>query len=65
MDGYTATQAIRSLTDPGLAGIPIIAMTANAFHEDIKNAEKAGMNGYIAKPLDIQDMKATLQRVLK
>ena len=40
-------------------------MTANAFHEDIKNAEKAGMNGYIAKPLDIQDMKATLQRVLK
>ena len=65
MDGYTATQAIRSLTDPGLAGIPIIAMTANAFHEDIKNAEKAGMNGHIAKPLDIQDMKATLQRVLK
>ena len=65
MDGYTAAQAIRALPDPGLAGIPIIAMTANAFQEDIKKAEEAGMNGHIAKPLDIPDMKATLQRVLK
>ena len=65
MDGYTAAQAIRALPDPGLAGIPIIAMTANAFQEDIKKAEEAGMNGHIAKPLDIPDMKSTLQRVLK
>ena len=65
MDGYTAAQAIRALPDPGLAGIPIIAMTANAFQEDIKKAEEAGMNGHIAKPLDIPDMKATLQRVLQ
>ena len=65
MDGYTAAQAIRALPDPGLAGIPIIAMTANAFQEDIKKAEEAGMNGHIAKPLDIPDMKATLQQVLK
>ena len=68
MDGYTAAQAIRALPDPGdpgLAGIPIIAMTANAFQEDIKKAEEAGMNGHIAKPLDIPDMNATLQRVLK
>ena len=65
MDGYTATRAIRNLPDAGLAGIPIIAMTANAFQEDIKKAEEAGMNGHIAKPLDIPGMKATLQRVLK
>ena len=65
MDGYTAAKAIRSLPDPGLAGIPIIAMTANAFQEDIRKAEEAGMNGHIAKPLDIPRMKATLQQVLK
>ena len=65
MDGYTAAKAIRGLPDAGLAGIPIIAMTANAFQEDIKKAVEAGMNGHIAKPLDIPDMKATLQHVLK
>ena len=65
MDGYMAAKAIRDLSDTGLAGIPIIAMTANAFQEDIKKAEEAGMNGHIAKPLDIPAMKATLQHVLK
>ena len=65
MDGYTATQAIRKLENPELAGIPIIAMTANAFQEDIKKAEEIGMNGHIAKPLDIPNMKATLHQVLK
>ena len=65
MDGYTATKAIRSLSDTGLAGIPIIAMTANAFQEDIKKAEEVGMNGHISKPLDIPGMRATLQQVLK
>ena len=65
MDGYTAAQEIRNLPDTRLAGIPIIAMTANAFQEDIKKAEDVGMNGHIAKPLDIPDMKATLQRVLQ
>ena len=65
MDGYTAAQAIRGLPDPALAGIPIIAMTANAFQEDIKKAEAVGMNGHIAKPLDVPSMKATLQKVLK
>ena len=65
MDGYTAVQAIRGLPDVRLAGIPIIAMTANAFQEDIKKAEEVGMNGHIAKPLDIPQMKATLQQVLK
>ena len=65
MDGYMAAKAIRSLPNTGLAGIPIIAMTANAFQEDIKKAEDAGMNGHIAKPLDVPSMKATLQQVLK
>ena len=65
MDGYAATLSIRNLPDPGLAGIPIIAMTANAFQEDIKKAEDVGMNGHIAKPLDIPAMKSTLQQVLK
>ena len=65
MDGYMAAQAIRDLPDPVLSGIPIIAMTANAFQEDIKKAEDVGMNGHIAKPLDIPSMNATLQRVLK
>jgi len=65
MDGYMATQAIRNLPDTRLAGIPIIAMTANAFQEDIKKAEEIGMNGHIAKPLDIPNMKTTLQQVLK
>ena len=64
MDGYTATKAIRDLPDEGLAKTPIIAMTANAFQEDIKKAEEVGMNGHIAKPLDIPSMKATLQQVL-
>ena len=65
MDGYMATKAIRDLPDPVVAGTPIIAMTANAFQEDIKKAEEYGMNGHIAKPLDIPSMKATLQQVLK
>ena len=65
MDGYMTAKAIRDLPDGRLAGIPIIAMTANAFQEDIKKAEESGMNGHIAKPLDIPAMKATLQKVLK
>lgn len=65
MDGYMATKAIRDLPDPVVAGTPIIAMTANAFQEDIKKAEEVGMNGHIAKPLDIPSMKSTLQHVLK
>ena len=65
MDGYMATKAIRNLPDDRLASVPIIAMTANAFQEDIKKVDEIGMNGHIAKPLDIPSMKATLQHVLK
>ena len=65
MNGYEATKAIRALSDPALANIPIIAMTANAFKEDIKAAKDAGMNSHIAKPLDVPQMIATLTEVLK
>ena len=64
MDGYTATKAIRALPNPALSEIPIIAMTANAFQEDIRTAEEAGMNGHIAKPLNVTTMMSTLERVL-
>ncbi len=65
MDGYTAARAIRSLDRPELAGIPIIAMTANAFREDVLAAEEAGMNGHIAKPLDADKMIAVIRETLK
>ena len=64
MNGYEAARAIRSLKNPTLANIPIIAMTANAFSEDVKEAEKAGMNGHIAKPLDVPKMLETLESIL-
>ena len=65
MDGYAATKEIRSLKDPKLAAIPILAMTANAFPEDIKAAEAAGMQAHIAKPIDITVLKQKLGAVLK
>ena len=65
MNGYEATKAIRALPNPKLAHIPIIAMTANAFSEDVQAAKDAGMNSHIAKPLDIQKMIETLTEVLK
>ena len=65
MDGYTAARAIRSLPDAQKAAVPIIAMTANVFQEDVQRAREAGMNGHIAKPLDVPMMMATLQGVLR
>ena len=64
MDGYEAARAIQALPDRRLASLPIIAMTANAFQEDIRRAEEAGMNGHIAKPLDIPAMMSTLGEVM-
>lgn len=64
MDGYEAARTIRRLEDPDLSSVPIIAMTANAFAEDIRQAEEAGMNGHIAKPLDLEKMRETLAEVL-
>ena len=65
MDGYKATQAIRRLADKEKSGIPIIAMTANAFEEDRKKALEKGMNGHIAKPVNIEKMRKTLQNIFK
>lgn len=65
MNGYEAAQAIRSSTHPQPATIPIIAMTANAFAEDIKNALSAGMNAHIAKPIDPQKLYETLAAYIK
>ena len=64
MDGYEAAETIRRLDNERLAAIPIIAMTANAFAEDVKKAEEAGMNGHIAKPIDMNDMLNVLREVL-
>ena len=58
MDGYAATRAIRALNDPAIANVLIIAMTANAFDEDMRSAMKSGMNGYLSKPLDVDKLYA-------
>ena len=63
MDGYTATREIRTLKDMKKANVPIIAMTANAFDEDRKKAIKAGMNGHIAKPIDVNVILQNLDRI--
>ncbi|MBR4904089.1 MAG: response regulator, partial [Selenomonadaceae bacterium] len=65
MNGYEATKKIRELQNKRLAQIPIIAMTANSFNEDVQAAKEAGMNSHIAKPLDVQKMIETLTEVLK
>ncbi|MDD6204813.1 MAG: response regulator, partial [Firmicutes bacterium] len=64
MDGYEATRRIRALDNPALSGIPILAMTANAFDEDRKAAARCGMNGFLSKPIDIEELLQTLQVVL-
>ena len=64
MNGYEATKKIRALPNAQLAKIPIVAMTANAFSEDVKNALDAGMDGHIAKPIDVPKMMETLAKIL-
>ena len=64
MNGYEATKQIRALDDPALAGITILAMTANAFDEDRKKALKCGMDGFLSKPIVIEELISTLQKNL-
>lgn len=64
MNGYEATQAIRKLENKELASIPILAMSANAFEEDKQEAIKSGMNGHIAKPIDVKNLFDTLSEIL-
>ena len=65
MDGYEATARIRGMQDLDHAGIPIIAMTANVFEEDMRKCLEAGMDAFIAKPVDIQTIIRTLTPVLQ
>lgn len=65
MNGYEATRAIRKFSDTVKAGIPIIAMTANAFDEDREEAIKSGMNGYVAKPIHIENLMNTLAEIMR
>lgn len=64
MNGYEATRAIRALENPDKARIPIVAMTANAFDEDKKAAFAAGMNGHIAKPIDVNELNRVLKTLI-
>ena len=64
MDGYTATRKIRALDDPARAKLPILAMTANAFDEDRRNALESGMNGFLSKPIVVGDLVQELHKIL-
>lgn len=64
-NGYQTTEAIRKMSDPAKANIPIVAMTANAFAEDKQNAHTAGMNAHLAKPIDLEKLMKTLDELLK
>ena len=65
MNGYEATKQIRALDDPALAGITILAMTANAFDEDRKQALECGMDGFLSKPIVLEELIGTLQNNLR
>lgn len=64
MNGYEATRNIRKLENKELASIPILAMSANAFEEDKQEAINSGMNGHIAKPIDVKKLFETLSEIL-
>ena len=64
MNGYEATKRIRALDDPAQAGITILAMTANAFDEDRKEALEYGMNGFLSKPIVVEELIDALQKNL-
>ena len=64
MDGFAAVRAIRSLDRPDVKDIPIIAMTADAFEEDIKKCAESGMNGYMAKPIEPAKLYSTIEQAL-
>ena len=64
MNGYEATRAIRALGIPGVSDVPIIALSANAFESDVKDALEAGMDAHVAKPVKIPDLMAKLSAVM-
>jgi CheY-like chemotaxis protein len=65
MDGYEATRLIRTLEIPEASSVPIIAMTANVFREDVEKCMEAGMDGHVGKPLDFTELIGKLRRYLK
>ena len=65
MDGHEATRRIRNLEDKELAKVPVVAMTANAFDEDRKAAKECGMNGFISKPINMQELVQALRMCLQ
>ena len=65
MDGLDATRAIRSMEREDCRTIPIIAMTANAFDDDLKKSVECGMNGHLSKPVEVDKLYQTLDRVLR
>lgn len=64
MNGYEATKRIRALEDPALSAVPIVAMTANAFDEDRRTAEECGMNGFVPKPIDMEEAIRVIRSVI-
>jgi signal transduction histidine kinase/ABC-type amino acid transport substrate-binding protein len=65
LNGYETTKVIRSMSNPVKAGIPIIAMTANAFEEDKRDAQRAGMNGHLPKPINVHELYKTLMGIFE
>jgi CheY-like chemotaxis protein len=65
MDGYEATRKIRAIDSAYAKGIPIVAMTANVFREDIERCMVSGMNAHVGKPLDLEDVLKALMKCLK
>ena len=65
VDGHEATRRIRRLEDKSIADVPVLAMTANAFNEDRQAAKECGMNGFISKPLNINELITTIKSVLE
>ena len=63
LNGYGATRAIRASGHPSAKSVPIIAMTANAFAEDVWNAIESGMDAHISKPVQVDNMKSTIRQV--
>jgi len=65
MDGLEATRSLRKLPRADARSIPVIAMTANAFDEDVQRSLQAGMNAHLSKPVDIDRLKETLQELIR
>ena len=64
MNGYEAARAIRGLDRPDAKTIPIVAMTANAFTEDVQNSMESGMNAHLAKPINMAVLKSVLEQLI-